>query len=576
MEGREHTYNSGRIRRADTLPGLDTAAVRRGLRELERTHGEFSLNLSAEEVMRRGQSKRRSASEQQRYDEPPLRSRRQPAREEYNTQQERAPRRGTGRYDAYDEPDDGYDEQLDDEYYDDYDDAYEDDYDDNYDDGYDDDYDDDYYEEDDFSARGRRQNAKTSGDRQAGKRQDARYYDDDLMDDGYDDEYEDDYYDDPPPLKRPAGKKKKKRWPMVLLIIFLVLLLAVSVALALFLRYAQNDLLDTGQMGMVAASYYTPEAYKGDVVNILLVGIDNEENRSYAPGLGQTDLILYINYNLRDNKMNLLQIPRDSYVGDFWGNNGKINSLLISGPDTENPINNLVSIISDQYKLPIDHYISMDMDGFRDIVDAFYGLNVYVPKPMSHEGSYLEPGWHVMNGEIAEFFVRNRYGSGFERADIDRLENQRYFYSALFRRFMNMTPRDVVKLMPIFDYYCNTDIGLTTLGQLGVSALSLESENVLFCRVPGATSKTLDPTGSGRDMFFVDVYGRGTEAEPGIATLLNQYFREFGDPVPAAELNFPKVNIPSNVALYPPGVQTMGEVQAGEDPNVDVEAHLKG
>ncbi len=379
----------------------------------------------------------------------------------------------------------------------------------------------------------------------------------------------------PPPPKAAgaaavaARPKKKKNKALIALLVMLALLL---VLVGLFLGYL-NGVFETGLLGSI--TNYTPKDYsKKDTVNILIVGIDNEEGRDYGAGLGLTDMILYANFDLVNNKLNLLQIPRDSYVGEEvpTGGTGKINAALISGPDKQNPINNLVKVIEEQFRLPIDHYIAMDMDALKTIVDTFGGLRVYVPQEMSNEGSYLPQGWQWLDGNAAEFFVRNRKGPGFEQADLARLDNQRHFYSALFRRFMNLTPGDMVKLLPVFENYCNTDIGMKDIFDLGFSALKLQPENVLFCKVPGATDPGLDPTGQGRSLYFVDVYGRGTPEEPGAANLMNEYFRSYGSPVPGEELGLPNITIPAGTPLYAPNVQVMSGVQEGEGgADVDVE-----
>lgn len=367
-----------------------------------------------------------------------------------------------------------------------------------------------------------------------------------------------------------AKKRKRKRWPAVLASL-LVLVCLCAGAVQMFGQYV-DDVFDPGSLGVTQEENYTPEAYRGDVINILIVGIDNEEGRNYGAGLGQTDMILYANFLVKEGKLNLLQIPRDSYVGEVRNSNGKINSLLITGEDKENPINNLVNYISTGLKLPVDHYIAMDMDALKAIVNTFGGIKVYVSQDMSYGGSKLEQGWRWLDGDATEFFVRNRHGSGFERADIDRLDNQRHFYSALFRRFLNLTPGDAMNLLPVFKNYCNTDLDMGTILSLAVSALNLSAEDVLFCKAPGATGPELDPTGAGRSFYYLDIYGRGTVDEPGLAVLLNDYFRTYGDSVPASELGLPNIKIPSSMALYSPNVQVMSSVQEEEGgADIDVE-----
>ncbi len=343
----------------------------------------------------------------------------------------------------------------------------------------------------------------------------------------------------------------------------MVLLLAVGFVLGF--AYL-SSILDTGLLGTVSNGDSLAKDYsKWQTANILIVGIDNEEGRDYGAGRGNTDMILYANYNLKENELNLLQIPRDSYVGEEGtGGSGKINALLMNGGDAENPINNLSNVVEKQFKLPVDYYVALDMDGMRAIVDALGGIEVYVPQEMSFAGSYLPQGLQLLDGNAAEFFVRNRSGPGFEQADISRLDNQRYFYSALFRRMLNMGPREMVRMMPVFKTYCSTDIEAGDVLRLGMSAIRLKSESVLFCKVPGSTGAALDPSGRGRSLYIVDIYGRGTDEEPGTARLLNDYFRSHSAAVPADELGLPPIQIPGNYTLYSPNIQKMGDVQQSE------------
>lgn len=371
----------------------------------------------------------------------------------------------------------------------------------------------------------------------------------------------------PPPA--PPKKRKKGKGLIALLIVLAIIATGLGVV-----YFYLDGIFETGAMGKIINKNYVPKEYKKqDFVHILIVGIDYEEGRNYGgEGLGLTDMILYARFDVKNSKLSMLQIPRDSYVGTEveTGGTGKINALLVSGPDKDNPINNLTDVIEQQFKLPVDHYISMDMEALKIIVDRFGGLKVYVPQPMEHAGSYLDAGWQWMDGNAVEFFVRNRKGEGFNRGDIDRLDNQRHFYSALFRRFMNLTPGDIVKLLPVFDYYCNTDIKLNDIFDLAVSALKLEPENVLFCKVPGVTG--LDPMGKGLSTYVVDIYGRGTDEEMGTANLLNSYMRSPEKPYSGEELGLPQITIPPDMTIYPANVQIMSSVQEGEGgTEIDVE-----
>lgn len=220
----------------------------------------------------------------------------------------------------------------------------------------------------------------------------------------------------------------------------------------------------------------TPAEYKKDVVNVLVCGIDYEEGRAYTgdgSNDGMTDMIMYVNFDVANHKINMLQIPRDTYPGEEYkhGNTGKINAVALHNDG----ISSLMELIHEQYKLPVDYYVTIDMQSLKEIVDLFGGIEVYIPKDISYKGSTLEQGYRNLNGEAAEFFVRNR---NYAQADIARLDMQRYFYQGLFARIRTANVWDLAKLAPVALKYVETNIPMDELISMGVS----------FCRWTAPTS----------------------------------------------------------------------------------------
>ncbi len=76
------------------------------------------------------------------------------------------------------------------------------------------------------------------------------------------------------------------------------------------------------------------------------------------------------------------------------------------------------------------------MDALTEMVDAFGGVEVYVPQNMRYYnektgafGGELLQGWRTLLGGDCEFFLR--YRQGLPRSDLDRLVMQRQFYTRL-------------------------------------------------------------------------------------------------------------------------------------------------
>lgn len=319
-------------------------------------------------------------------------------------------------------------------------------------------------------------------------------------------------------------KRRKNSTARVLVIALLIVLLIPTLALGAGYLYVSHA--TSGQnagMGVIDTIINTPKEYSGDVVNVLVCGIDYEEGRTHA----LTDMILYVNFDVKNSKVNMLQIPRDTYVGGEYSSNGKINGVAAKAGENGNlNISALADRINAMFQLPIDGYITIDMDSMKELVNYLGGVEVYVPRDMEYNGSKLEQGYRMLDGDAAEFFVRNRHGDGYATGDFARLEMQRYFYAGLFKALLQMTPGDIAKMFPVYLKYVKTDMGITDLVGIGLSALKVSTQNIMMCRVPEYGGAEL----------YQGEHAVNVVARQETAGLLNTYFRSYGAPVDAAAL----------------------------------------
>ena len=347
-------------------------------------------------------------------------------------------------------------------------------------------------------------------------------------------------------------RRKKKRSVLKTVLISLGCFMGV-LAIGLFglYQWVVHSISPEGGNPTINEIINTPTEYKGDVVNVLVCGIDYEEGRAYSgdgSNDGMTDMIMYVNFDVANHKINMLQIPRDTYPGEEYkhGNTGKINAVALHNDG----IGSLMELIYEQYKLPVDYYVTIDMQSLKEIVDLFGGIEVYIPKDISYKGSTLEQGYRNLDGEAAEFFVRNR---NYAQADIARLDMQRYFYQGLFTRIRTATVWDLAKLAPVALKYVETNIPMDELISMGVSFLKVDSANIMMCKLPtySAAQRYND-----QSHLICDV-AKTTD-------LLNEYFRTYGGPV--YELDVPTLATVGEST--DPNVQYMGqldtEAEAGQ------------
>ena len=376
----------------------------------------------------------------------------------------------------------------------------------------------------------------------------------------------------------PRRRKKKKKMPLWLPFAVVMAIIAVISGVVVYgvslVNKVEDSIRPDDSTPTIEEEVKTDEEYKGDVVNILVCGIDYEEGRNYSndptSNDGMTDMILYVQFDIKNGALRMLQIPRNSLVTTknkkitlsngktYAATNYQINSVAISNGGS---IAALADVIYDQFRLPIDYYVTVDMQALVDMVDNFGGIEVYIPHDMSYGGSKLLKGYRNLNGASAEFFVRCRHGDGYANSDIDRLNMQRYFYAGLFKRVRSMGVTDVIAQLPlIFNNYIHTDMDLTTIAKMLVSFTRIDSANIMLAQTP----VFMGVPNVGKTSSF-DGYSCVVPDAGSIAELLNTYFRNYTGPVSAEEMNLVTNNWPHGTASTSANVQFVGQLDKESD-----------
>lgn len=326
------------------------------------------------------------------------------------------------------------------------------------------------------------------------------------------------------------GKKKKKiRWWQILLITLLVIALIFGGAFALIMGAI------TPESGNIKLNQLinTPKEFQGKELNFLMVGIDRSSQKEgddlNDAGVddGNTDMILYVHFNNETGEMKMLQIPRDTMVTTDRSVSGnyRINNIAKTQAADSNSMNMaaLCTQVSNMYQLPIDGYMTIRLEMLVQLVDTFGGIELYVPQEMDYKGSHLDQGYQTLNGDACEFLLRTRHI--YNNGDIGRLNMQRQFYSALFRRLKSIgNIWDVAKLTPAVLNYMETSLSASQLVSFAVSMLKIDSSKIMICQMPIKMA--------GKYNGQAVVYPARQED----ADILNQYFRENTGFVDASEL----------------------------------------
>lgn len=227
---------------------------------------------------------------------------------------------------------------------------------------------------------------------------------------------------------RTQGKKKKKRnrgcWRILL--IFLLIILGIGFYVYYEVRQTTDTIhSDVDDERIIHTSRETDQLdLDGDSFSILLLGIDTDDDRAGAGSTdkmqGRSDTIMVMTVNPEKEKTTLLSIPRDTYteiVGK--GFQDKINHAYAYGRAamSMNTVQNMLDI-------PIDYYVSVNMEGIQQIVDAVGGIDITPSMTFDQNGYTFTEGQSMhMDGAQALAYSRMRYED--PKGDYGRQSRQR-------------------------------------------------------------------------------------------------------------------------------------------------------
>ena len=332
-------------------------------------------------------------------------------------------------------------------------------------------------------------------------------------------------------MEKPA--KPRKGLKIALMMAAVALLAACGTVLYLYSQVAPA--LDEGEAGTLNQVKDPDLEAEGDrTYNLLLLGIDYDSERSYADGKGMTDVILYLQIDRDAGTVNAFQIPRDTFYGfDMGGGKkpleGKLNEVYANGPDQENLINNIANKIWELFKLPVDDYVTIEMEAFKTMLNNMGGIEMYVPwdiitvdKDTGKEDLVCSQGTHLISGDTAELILRNR---NYATADYQRLETQQYFYAALVKSLLeDYTLADYYSTCKVIAHYINTSLDITDIWGLYGTMLKVQPENIFIVRAPGGAANIEQYDW----VYYID--------RENCARILNEHFRSPDKPVAAEEL----------------------------------------
>ena len=235
------------------------------------------------------------------------------------------------------------------------------------------------------------------------------------------------------------------------------------------------------------------------------------------------DVQQLVTFDAVNNRIDIIQIPRDTYVvlppeevrsiqqtGRYCPSDGvmKINELH-SYAGSEKGAQYLERQMERMFGVEIDYYVTLNPATFRDVIDAIDGV-WFTVRP---EGFYYNPpdqeieiavpgGYQKLNGRQAEGVVRFREGvNAYANGDIGRMQTQREFMKALAEQVLNTETlmNSMPSLLSTMINYVKTDFGIDSIPRYLDAIKSFNLDSLHFHQLAGTA-----PTINGISYFQID------------------------------------------------------------------------
>lgn len=230
-------------------------------------------------------------------------------------------------------------------------------------------------------------------------------------------------------------------------------------------------------------------------LTIVVIGTDYRK-RSYLYGMGDTVMVFRV--DVEEKRVDVMGFPRDLWVEipdveeDDGRTHGKLNQAYFfgtegmgyySGPGYGGGL--MQATFKENWDFEVDHYLVINMQIFREVVDTLGGIEVYNPAPVysfqqKNQPKFPAGGYYFM-GKEALMYARWRD----PRNSYDRVDRQSIVIQAICEKAFQL--ESIPKLPEIISSFRGnvlTDLNLAEISRLLYLAATLPEDQIHYTRIP--------------------------------------------------------------------------------------------
>ena len=205
----------------------------------------------------------------------------------------------------------------------------------------------------------------------------------------------------------------------------------------------------------------------------LLAGVDSTGEETGT----RTDTLMLIKANSENKTVDMISIPRDSYVS-INGSMDKINAAHSYGG-----IDLTMEVVRDFLGINLDKYMVVSFEAVIKGIDALGGMDVEV-SPEVAAAMGISPGVHAMSGDEVLTYVRFR--KGYQNADLGRINTQQDFLKQFIKEATKA--KNLPKLPKVYAAmkpYLKTNMNIKDLSGLAMKFKSVDFSSLNSVKLEG-------------------------------------------------------------------------------------------
>ncbi|MGG0888369.1 LytR family transcriptional regulator [Cytobacillus horneckiae] len=157
--------------------------------------------------------------------------------------------------------------------------------------------------------------------------------------------------------------------------------------------------------------------------SVLMLGVDEREGDK-----GRSDTMIVLTVNPNEKSIKMVSIPRDTRTEIIGrGVQDKINHAYAFGNEEMS-----MATVENFLDIPLDYYIKVNMEGFKDIVDAVGGITVNSSLEFSQNKHQFVKGQNSLDGDAALAYIRMRKED--PNGDFGRQDRQRQVIQGIIKK----------------------------------------------------------------------------------------------------------------------------------------------